>query len=119
MTISLAKAAAPTGLYLSISGNQVTLNWTAPSNAAAAAITKYQYRRATSEEKSEWIDLPGTTGSSTSVTLAEREAGTYKYMIRAVGGTGGGAKSAWSIWVNVSGGPPLPPPPTQVGKSGQ
>ena len=108
VTINAVKAEAPTGLYLSINGNQVTLNWTPPSNAPAAAITKYQYRRHTSEGKSVWIDLVGTTGSSRSATLAERETGRYRYMIRAVGGAGGGTKSAWSIWVNVRGGPAAP-----------
>ncbi len=83
---------APTNVRATVSGTTVTLTWTAPSNAAAAKITKYEYEPSNRPaeppskiKRSYWYTLPGATGSSTSATLVNQRAGANSYKIRAVG----------------------------------
>ncbi len=100
------KAVAPAGLWLlSNSGNQIRVQWPAPSNAAAAKITKYQYQyqQSGSSTNNAWVDIPGTTASSTSGVLTAPDGNRYRYRyrIRAVGAGGNGAESGWSIYMTA------------------
>ena len=85
------RAGAPTGLSATASGAQISLTWGAPTdrgqlNGAAAAISGYQYRTATSSgdlSSAAWVD---TGSAGTAHTIAVTTAGTHYFQVRARNG---------------------------------
>ena len=92
-TPSIVAPAQPTGLAAQAGNAEVTLSWANPDNAT---ISKWQVQR---EEGSgsygAWVDVPGSTASTTSHTVTGLSNGTaYSFRIRAVNAGGNSPASA-------------------------
>jgi PKD repeat protein len=90
--IASTPPAAPTGLTVSAGTNQVSLNWTAPSNTGGQSLTAYTVYRGTSsgsETKLTSGGCSGLSGTTTSCTDSGLTAGrTYYYTVTASNPTG-------------------------------
>ena len=80
--------AKPTGLTATVNDQQVTLNWTAPTNTGGSAITAYQVSQ---DSGTTWTGTGSTTTSHTVTGLTNGTA--YPFQVRAVNSQGNGAAS--------------------------
>ena len=97
---------APQGLASSVSGNTVTLTWSAPSSGGAA--TGYVVEAAVVPGGAVVASLPV---ANTTLTVPNVPSGNYYVRVRGINGSGAGVPSS-EVVVSVSGGcpgPPLPP----------
>ena len=92
-TPSIAAPAQPTGLTAKIGNAQVALSWSSPDNAT---ITKWQVQQKQGDGSyGAWVDIPGSTASTTSHTVTGLTNGTaYSFRIRAVNAGGNSPASA-------------------------
>ena len=90
---------APTAVsaaVVTVGTGQVRLGWTAPTNASAAELMRYQWQLVKQASGSfpawgdEWTNIAGGSGAA-SETLVMQSSGVYKFRVRAVGGRGNGA----------------------------
>ena len=103
---------APQGHAGTVSGNTVTLTWTAPATGGTA--TSYVVEAAVVPNGPVVASLPV---SGTSLTVPNVPSGNYYVRVRALNGGSAGAPSS-EILVSVSGGCPAPPqPPTLLVRS--
>ena len=84
-------ASAPSGLSATASGAEISLTWGAPTNpgqlnGAAAAITGYQYRTATSSGDLSGAAWLNTNSAGTAHTVAVTTAGMHWFQVRALNG---------------------------------
>ena len=88
-----AAPAQPTGLAAQAGNAQVTLSWNNPDNAT---ISKWQYQQKQGDGGyGAWVDVPGSTASTTSHTVTGLSNGTaYSFRIRAVNAGGNSPASA-------------------------
>ena len=94
---------APTGLTATAGENQVTLNWTAPSDAGSHTITHYEYFMSSSQGNVRWTSTGSTSTTYTRTNL--RGGLEYTFTVRAVSAAGNGTGST-----SVAARPTIPAP---------
>jgi len=95
-TIPATLPAAPTSLFANLSGLNINLSWTAPSNNGGATITDYAVQYASSSSSyATWVQVNDGVSSATSATITGLTFGqSYIFRVAAINRVGGGAISS-------------------------
>ena len=85
--------ASPTAIGITAGNNQVTLNWTAPTDNGGTAITDYQIEYRTNPD-GQWTTFADGVSTNTTITITGLTNGTsYDFRVRAVNSVGAGTNS--------------------------